>query len=329
MSQPFFSIIIPVYQTEPFFEECLLSLREQTFSDFECVVICDGSTGVEIGSDQKNSEFWFRSSFENKIIPKGVELSGQAKYIFDRTVGMDIRYTFVTQQNQGASFAKNTGIKLAEGKKVVFVDSDDFLEFNYLSNAYETINKNSNKVVFGQVKNLINEEKQDFRTGQRFFAKENNLANILITPTYTCTPVNYFWNLDLIKKNNIEFASDHAGEDTKFMLDNLFIAIQNGYENEFISTRSDYIYRQFAGQVTRENDFQIRLFEQTTQYMKNRIKDFAKLGFGYRMLAVLFVKRYSLFRERLLNEDKSWNLFYRYYPKLLTAMSVLIAKITK
>jgi glycosyltransferase involved in cell wall biosynthesis len=329
MPQPFFSIIIPIYQTESFLEQCLLSLREQTFVDFECIVINDGSIGSEIDSSDKNSEFWSRPSFENQVLPKGVENTKQAKYIFDRTVGVDLRFTFTSQENQGASQTKNNGLKLAKGKKVIFVDSDDFLEIDYLYKAYKRIIENPSKIIFGEVKNLINEEKKDFQTGQKFFLEHNKLANILVAPTYTCTPVNYFWDLDLIKKNNLQFDSAHAGEDTKFMLDNFFVAMQNGYSKEFISTGGYYIYRQFEGQATREDDFQIRLFKQTTDYIELRIDDFAKLGFGYMILAKLFLKRYDLFGERLKNKDKSWDKFYQYYPKFLTLISIFIAKINK
>lgn len=329
MTQLFFSIIIPVYQTEPFLEECLLSLRDQTFEDFECIVINDGSIGSGIESNDKNSEFWFRTDFENQVLLKGVELTKQAKYIFDRTVGTDIRFNFLTQENQGASQSKNSGLKLAQGQRVIFVDSDDFLEPWYLYKAHKRIMENPNKIVFGEVKNLIDGEKTNFQAGQKFFLEKNNLANILVAPTYTCTPVNYFWELNLIKQFNLQFDSTHAGEDTKFMLDNFFMALQNGYANEFVSADGYYIYRQFDGQATRVESFQMRLFEETTRYINVRIKDFAKLGFGYIILAKLFVKRYKLFGERLKNKDESWDLFYKYYPKLLTLISIFIAKITK
>jgi glycosyltransferase involved in cell wall biosynthesis len=329
MPQPFFSIIIPIYQTEPFLEQCLLSLRTQTFVDFECIVINDGSIGSGIDSNDKNSEFWSRSSFDNLILPKGVENTKQTKYIFDRTVGTDPRFNYITQQNQGASQTKNNGLKLAQGKKVVFVDSDDYLEVDYLCKAYKRIVENPNKIVFGEVKNLINGEKKDFQSGQNFFLEQNNLANILVAPTYTCTPVNYFWDLSLIQKNNLQFDSTHAGEDTKFMLDNFFATMKNGFENKFISTGGFYIYRQFQGQATREDSFQIKLFEQTTEYINHRIGAFAKLGFGYNILSKLFVKRYKLFGERLQNKDVSWNSFYKYYPKVLTLISIFIAKITR
>jgi glycosyltransferase involved in cell wall biosynthesis len=327
--QPFFSIIIPIYQTEPFLEECLLSLREQTFTDFECIFINDGSIGSGIDSNDKNSEFWSRSSFNNQILPKGVELTKQAKYIFDRTVGTDIRFNFVIQENQGASQTKNNGLKLAQGQKVVFVDSDDYLEPWYLYKAYKRIMENPNKIIFGEVKNLIDGEKKDFQTGQKFFLEKNNLANILVTPTYTCTPINYFWDLNLIKQNNLQFDSTHAGEDTKFMLDNFFVAMQNGYVNEFVATNGYYIYRQFEGQATREDSFQIRLFDETTSYVNSKINNFGQIGWRYKVLAQLFVKRYKLFGERLKNKDESWNKFYQYYPKLLTVISIFIAKITK
>jgi GT2 family glycosyltransferase len=61
--KPFFSIVIPVYKTEPFLEEFLLSVINQSFKDFECIVINDGSPGVDYEDFSRNQ----RSTFKNDV----------------------------------------------------------------------------------------------------------------------------------------------------------------------------------------------------------------------------------------------------------------------
>ena len=92
---PKFSIIIPVYNVEPYLEECVVSVLTQTFTDFEVILINDGST----------------------------DESGR---MCDKFAASDLRVRIVHQSNRGLSAARNVGISLAAGEYVIFLDSDDF-----------------------------------------------------------------------------------------------------------------------------------------------------------------------------------------------------------
>ncbi len=94
--KPKFSIIVPVYNTEKYLERCLDSIKEQTISDYEVIVVNDGSTD------------------NSKDIIK--------KY----------PYKVINQKNQGLSMARNNGVKEARGEYIIFLDSDDYLEKNLL-----------------------------------------------------------------------------------------------------------------------------------------------------------------------------------------------------
>ena len=91
IDRPYFSVIIPNYKNEPFIEQCLDSVKSQTFSDFECILLDDGSPGVEVILEgEKNSttsDYWHRSEYKNQFIPKK-NLPGeqQSEYIFDKLV---------------------------------------------------------------------------------------------------------------------------------------------------------------------------------------------------------------------------------------------------
>ena len=100
-----FSIIIPVYNVEPYLRECLDSVLAQTCGDWEAVCVDDGSTD---GSAAILAEYAARDS----------------------------RFRIVTQPNGGLSAARNTGLDHARGDYILFLDSDDWLE----NKALESIN---------------------------------------------------------------------------------------------------------------------------------------------------------------------------------------------
>lgn len=93
---PKVSIVIPVYNAEKSIERCLDSIIEQSFSDFELILVNDGSTDSSL-----------------KILEEYAE--------------KDERIKFITQENAGPSTARNTGIDNATGKYVYFVDADDYI----------------------------------------------------------------------------------------------------------------------------------------------------------------------------------------------------------
>lgn len=100
-SKPLFTLIVPVYNVEPFLEECLNSIKNQTFNDFECVVVDDGST------DNSSS-------------------------ICDKYANEDKRFRCVHKINGGLSDARNAGIEKAQGEYVLFIDSDDYISIRTL-----------------------------------------------------------------------------------------------------------------------------------------------------------------------------------------------------
>ena len=101
MSRLLISIIIPVYNVKPFLEKCLESVINQAYKDIEIILIDDGST----------------------------DSSG---IICDRYAEVDDRINVIHKKNAGVSAARNDGIDIANGEYICFVDSDDWLELDYL-----------------------------------------------------------------------------------------------------------------------------------------------------------------------------------------------------
>lgn len=96
-----FSVIVPVYNAEKYLDMCLDSISSQTFRDFECIIIDDGSTD---GSSA----------------------------ILDKYIKIDQRFKVIHQINMGPSAARNAGLDIAQGDYITFVDSDDSIANDYL-----------------------------------------------------------------------------------------------------------------------------------------------------------------------------------------------------
>ena len=112
---PYFSIIIPLYNKEDFIADTIKSVLNQTFTDFEIIVVNDGSTD--------NSLKELQSIKDHRIIT-------------------------IQQKNQGVSIARNNGIKNAKGDYITLLDADDEWKPNHLELFYKTIKQFPNGALF-------------------------------------------------------------------------------------------------------------------------------------------------------------------------------------
>lgn len=98
------SVIIPVYNTEPYLEECFCSVANQSYRDLQIIIINDGSMD---GSDA----------------------------ICRKWEKEDARIRYIKKKNEGQGAARNLGIQMAEGEYIMFVDSDDYLDSGLVEQA--------------------------------------------------------------------------------------------------------------------------------------------------------------------------------------------------
>ena len=99
---PRISVIVPVYNSEKYLYNCLQSIRNQQFTDFEVIIIDDGST-------------------DNSL------------QICKDFAQQDNRFKIIHKKNEGVSIARNQGLKLAQGKWIAFIDSDDEISTDFLT----------------------------------------------------------------------------------------------------------------------------------------------------------------------------------------------------
>ena len=124
-SKPFFSVIAPVYNTEKYIENCIKSVLNQVYPDFELIIVDDGSPD---------------NSYE----------------IINRYALSDSRVKVVRKENGGLVSARKAGADVAKGKYIVCLDSDDWLEPCCLKIFYDVITEYNSDVVIGAYNRVSN-----------------------------------------------------------------------------------------------------------------------------------------------------------------------------
>lgn len=146
---PEISVIIPVYNVDKYLSQCLDSVINQSFKDIEIICINDGST----------------------------DNSGK---ILEEYAKKDIRIKVLTQENQGLSVARNNGMAQASGKYISFIDSDDFVHFEFLEILYQAIIQ-SNCDIAGCDFKKIKKAKDTIKINKVSpFKKYNNALDVLL-----------------------------------------------------------------------------------------------------------------------------------------------------
>lgn len=209
---PKISVIVPVYKVEKYLPQCIESILAQTFTDFELLLIDDGSPDCcgEICEDYARN---------------------------------DKRIRVFHQDNAGLSCARNTGLENSLGKYVTYIDSDDYVKSCYLKNIYSMLpsdNSLRGMIVGGLDKINANGEIHTVHVPEQDIFSDKKY--IMLTELID-RDVNYaaskLYDNRLIKKYNIRFVPSVSGlEDMLFMLDYLLYT-----DYIFIRDVNDYIYR--------------------------------------------------------------------------------------
>ena len=135
-----FSIIIPVYNVEMYISKCIESVKEQTLTDFECLIIDDGT--------------------KDKSIEKAIE-----------TIGNDERFKIYHKANGGLSDARNYGIDKATGEYLFFLDSDDYIGNTLLEDTYNMAKKCDSDIVCFDMMYVYDNDEEKISSGADFECK--------------------------------------------------------------------------------------------------------------------------------------------------------------
>ena len=145
------SVIVPVYNVEPYLNRCVQSIVRQTYKDLEIILVDDGSTD-------------------------------RSPEMCDLWAGQDARIKVIHKKNGGLSSARNAGIDIAQGEVLSFIDSDDFIEPDmYQTMIFAMVESGKDIVCCGRIVDLWGErEKRDFsRSSPKIYSKEDAMKEVL------------------------------------------------------------------------------------------------------------------------------------------------------
>ena len=185
------SIIVPVYNAEKYILRCCNSILNQSYKNIELILVNDGSTD------------------------KSLE-------ICDEICAKDQRVTLKTIPNQGVAVARNTGLDLASGKYIMFVDADDWLELGTLDKIANKMSEDLDILVFsyyqeyGEV--IKNISMKSYTVDM--FQLLDHIYELPDTNSLLCTVWNKVYKKSLLESKQIRFIKDIPfGEDFLFNMD--------------------------------------------------------------------------------------------------------------
>ncbi|MCY1689906.1 glycosyltransferase [Exiguobacterium sp. SL14] len=188
-----FSIIIPVYNTQKYLDRCLQTVINQTYENIEIVIINDGSSD---GSLNKCLEY----------------------------AEKDSRIVLISQENMGLSVARNKGIEVAKGKYIIFLDSDDYIDYKTCEVFLEILKSNSYpEVIIGDYQEKIDDDSKNIYSSVELdcnkleISKETDgvefLKSKLKKKTITMAACFNIYSKEFLKINNLYFKNGLLHED--------------------------------------------------------------------------------------------------------------------
>ena len=185
---PQVSIILPVYNVEKYLRQCLDSIVNQTFKDFECICVNDGSTDNSVS-------------------------------ILEEYAQKDKRFKIISQENRGLSGARNTGLKQATGKYVTFIDSDDWIADNFLEVLYEIIEKYQYDIAICNYQFYYSKDDKYIPFTQNIIIDKETAKFDKFRCCYICGSVNIkLYRKKFLEDNKITFLENVVMEDYIFSI---------------------------------------------------------------------------------------------------------------
>ena len=209
---PQISIIVPVYNTEPYLRECLESLRRQTFSDLEVIAVDDGSTDGSLAVCRAYAR-------------------------------MDPRFRVVSRDHQGVSAARNAGLAQASGAYFAFVDSDDLLSPDWCGTLWSLLQENLLPIAISKEVDYYGGPLPRFRGKQdRVYLREEVLERMFLAKDLRAHVAGGLFDRRLFA--GVSFPAVRVCEDSWVLLELLLRS-----DGVVRTDRTAYFYRRRAGSL--------------------------------------------------------------------------------
>lgn len=308
---PKISIIVPIYNVEKYLERCIQSLLNQTLRDIEIIMVDD-------------------------------ESPDDCPQLCDIYASQDQRIKVIHKKNEGLGYARNTGLEIASGEYIAFVDSDDYVDINMYEKLYQIAQKNNLDTVFSNF-NTVDQhqnihkvlQQKEFHIYKNEDIKNDLLLNMIASDvnikkerSIDMSVWRAIYSREIITSHQIKFESERVfmSEDIIFHIDYLSHAKAVG-----LVPQAYYYYAVNPESLTKK--IRTDRFEKSkvlhTEIIKRGLK--YKLPSSFKQRADRFFIGYarsniknlcksslplSTKRTIILNicKDNYWNRIYNHYP---------------
>ena len=259
------SIVVPVYNTKKeYLDKCILSLLRQTYKRIEIIIIDDGSKRECANYCDKFSE-----KYENIIV--------------------------LHKENAGVSSARNCAIKIAKGEYISFVDSDDWVDKDFIENLVYKMEETISDMSIVNISIEDGEERKDDRTKNKVYLIEQN--NIFREILHNKNISGYLCN-KMFKKSLIK---EELNEEIYYSEDFVFCAqYSENIKCAVYNNKKLYHYRQEGEHATADFTYNNRIFSLLKAYeiiediyMKNDIKEINSIYLNRLKIALNLRARYK------------------------------------
>lgn len=299
------SVIIPVYNVEKYIRECLNSVINQTYKNLEIILVDDGSQ----------------------------DKSGN---ICDEYKMKDDRIKVIHKQNGGLSDARNVGMKIAKGRYIQFIDSDDFIDKDMIEILYKIIIENDADISMCSNYILKENKRTSDSSGKMYiYNRIEALREILLDEKIR----SYAWN-KLMKKElftDIEFPKGKVFED--------ILTIPKIFEKSSKIVYLDipkYYYRQREGSILNKQTNELRLSyinaaEEINKFIEEKepsLENYCAYNIAHITIKTYndigFFNMYDLLNEKIVNDlyEKTKKIFEQeQYEELIIKNSTDVKKL--
>jgi len=259
--KPVVSIVVPIYNVEQYLDRCLDSITRQTLREIEIILVDDGSPDA-------------------------------CPQMCDQWAAKDDRIKVVHKKNGGLGYARNSGMEVATGEYIAFIDSDDYIDLTMMEALYDRASRDGLDAVFCGVKNVdkdgkvywVHKETSEYKIYEG--SEECHFLGIesIYTHERTLAYHHYIsvwhgiYNLGFLRENKLTFCSerDFISEDMIFDVDFFAKARRVGYVPECFNYYCD-------NGVSLSNTFRLDRFERYISMWKElkrrtAVNDYGEAG---------------------------------------------------
>lgn len=230
------SIIVPAYNIEKYIYKCIDSIKKQTLKEIEIIIVNDGSTDSTLN-------------------------------IINNLALKDSRIKIIDKKNEGSIEARKSGLELANGEYILFVDGDDWLELGAIELLYKKSVENNLDILIYNAYSSYDDRKEQFNIFNKNLT-EDMFECLLLGKIQPCL-WSKFIKLEYIKNNNVEFVSDISYAEDLATTASLFMHNPNlGYLNDYL-----YNYYQRDNSITKTVNNRVLEIDEAIKFIKRKMKE--------------------------------------------------------